>query len=128
MLTVNSQCKQIFAKRSCKPDKVRVLLNTPDEKIFCAREESPVAERNPARPFVLMYHGSLMERNGVGLAVQAVGRLRKTIPNIELRIYGRSNPYLESILESCRRDGLEGTVRHMGFRNLEGIVEGIREC
>ena len=81
VLTVNSQCKQIFSKRSCKPEKVRVILNTPDEKIFCAREASPVAERDPARPFVLMFHGSLVERNGVDLAVQAVRRLRKTIPN-----------------------------------------------
>lgn len=128
VLTVNAQCKQIFSRRSCKPEKVRVLLNTPDQKVFKPRAASPVAERNPARPFVLMYHGSLMERNGVDLAVQAVQRVRKTIPNLELRIYGRSNPYLESILESCRRDGLDGIIRPMGFRSLEGIVEGIHEA
>jgi len=128
VLTVNSQCKQIFCKRSCKPEKVRVLLNTPDEKVFKPRAASPDVARDPGRPFVLMYHGSLTERNGVGLAVQVVQRIRKTIPNVELRIYGRSNPYLESVLESCRRDGLESIIRPMGFRSLEGIVEAIHEA
>lgn len=128
VLTVNSQCRQIFCKRSCKPEKVRVILNTPDERIFKARDALPVAVRDPSRPFVLMFHGSLVERNGVDLAVEAVRRLRKSIPNVELRIYGRSNPYLESILKSSCTDGLDGAVRHLGVQSLEGIVEAIGQC
>ncbi len=128
VLTVNSHCKQIFSKRSCEPGKVQVVMNTPDERIFHHQEVSVAADRDPARPYVLMFHGSLVERHGVDLAVQAVTELRKTIPNIELRIYGQSTPFLESILESCRRDGLEGAVRYLGAKSLEDIVQAIGEC
>jgi hypothetical protein len=38
--------------------------------------------------FVIMYHGSLVERNGLSLAVETVAKLRASIPGAELRIYG----------------------------------------
>jgi glycosyltransferase involved in cell wall biosynthesis len=128
VVTVNAHCKQIFSKRSCEPGKIQVVMNTPDEKIFRLCEVSVAADPDPARPFVLMFHGSLVERHGVDLAVAAVSRLRKSIPNLELRIYGQSTPFLESIMDSCRRDGLGGSVRYFGSKTLEEIVQAIGEC
>src|SRR5262249_21545284 len=34
VLTVNLACKKIFASRGCEPEKIQVVMNTPDEKIF----------------------------------------------------------------------------------------------
>jgi glycosyltransferase involved in cell wall biosynthesis len=74
-----------------------------------------------------MYHGSLVERNGLELAIEAFSTIRQSIPGAELRIYGASNPFLEGVLARVESKGLTG-VRYLGARTLEGIVQAISEC
>ncbi len=75
IITVNTSCKRIFAERSCPPEKIRVVMNSPDEEIFPLRG---VSVHNPdgvtPKQLVLLYHGSLVERNGLDLAVDAVSK------------------------------------------------------
>jgi glycosyltransferase involved in cell wall biosynthesis len=75
-----------------------------------------------------MYHGSLVERNGLGLAVEAFARAKPLIPNSELRIYGSKNPFLEEVMASVKGLGLEGSVHYMGPQPLDQIVKAIEEC
>ena len=105
-------------------------MNSPAEEIFPFRAARSYASTNqdPTKRFVIMYHGSLVERNGVDLAVDALARVRETIPTAELRIYGRKSPFLESVLEQVRRLGLEGNVRYLGPKSLEELVQEIEDC
>jgi glycosyltransferase involved in cell wall biosynthesis len=75
-----------------------------------------------------MYHGSLVERHGLDLAVSALGKIRKTIPGAELRIYGGSTPFLERVMDSVRQSELCDAVRYFGAAKLERIPAAIREC
>jgi glycosyltransferase involved in cell wall biosynthesis len=75
-----------------------------------------------------MYHGSLVERNGLELAIDALARLRNTMPEVKLYIYGRSSPYLEQMMEKVRRLGLEESVRYLGGKTLEELVHEIEGC
>src|SRR5262249_57865465 len=34
VLTVNVACKKIYSSRSCHPDKIKVVLNSPDDNVF----------------------------------------------------------------------------------------------
>jgi glycosyltransferase involved in cell wall biosynthesis len=129
VITVNAACKRIFAERSCPPEKIRVVMNSPDEEIFPLRSVSVHnAEGLGARRFVLLYHGSLVERNGLDLAVDAVSKIRQTIPGVELRICGRSTPFLERVLEEVRLKGLQDYVRYLGPKRLEVMVGEIEAC
>src|SRR5712692_533747 len=69
VLTVNLACKKIYSERSCPPEKITVVMNTPDEGVFPSLP--PPANlchnENPARPFTILYHGSLVPRNGFDL-------------------------------------------------------------
>lgn len=128
VITVNTACKKIFSARSCSPEKIQVVMNAPDERIFkFARYEAIAANGHP-RPFVLMFHGSIVERHGLDLAVQAVQILETDIPEIELRIYGASTPFLESVLVSVKNLKLENRVRYFGPKTLEEIAAAIRDC
>lgn len=104
-------------------------MNTPDDEIFplCPPDTQPV-DAVPGGKFVIMYHGSIVERNGLGLAIEALAKVRHQIPAVELRIYGRSNAYLEQILETAKQDGLEESVSYRGPRRLEELVEEIKQC
>jgi glycosyltransferase involved in cell wall biosynthesis len=130
-VTVNEACRKILASRSCGPEKITVVMNSPDEEIFRFREPSTPAVVHPdiSKPFIVMYHGSLVERHGLDLAVQALIKVRNSIPSAELRIFGHSTPFLEQVLQSVDGLGLTNeAIRYLGPKNLEQIAFAISEC
>jgi glycosyltransferase involved in cell wall biosynthesis len=130
VLAVNEACRKIFSARSCPASKITVVMNSPDEGIFQFREppKETSSARDTAKPFVIMYHGSIVERHGLDLAVSALRKIRDSVPNAELRIYGRSTTFLEQVMDSVRNSELQHAVRHLGPKKLEQIAEAIREC
>lgn len=76
----------------------------------------------------MMYHGSLVERNGLDLAVDALARVRASVPSAELRIYGEATPFLDRVMDSVREKRLHEAVQYLGPKPLEQIVEAIEEC
>ena len=130
VLTPNAAFERLFAARSCPADKLHVVMNSPDENIFGYQDvgqQSP-APGDPAKPFVIMYHGALVERHGLDLVVLALEAIRHSIPNAELRVFGRPTPYVERVMELVRARGLQAAVRYLGARNLEQIAEAIDGC
>ena len=130
VITVNEACKRIFASRSCDSRKVGVVMNAPDGDIFPYRaaRSYPPFERSSGKPFVIMYHGSIVERNGLDLAIEALARVHKVISNAELKICGRNTPFLEQVLQQARALGLEQSIHYLGPKRLEELVEEIENC
>ncbi len=130
VLTVNRACKDLFASRSCRPEKVRVVMNSPDERIFPFRPAGRQAarDRRPTEPFVIMYHGSIVERNGLDLAVDALVRLRESVPTAVLRIYGSATPFLDHVMESATARGVDHLVHYLGPKSADDIATAIEGC
>ena len=129
-ITVNQACKRLFSERSCKTEKIAVVMNTPDTKIFPFHwaHEGLSDQQLQTRPFVFMYHGTLVERNGLDFAVAALAMFREKMPNIELRVYGPSTPFLEQVMEMVQTEGLDDIVHYLGPRRLEDLVPEIEAC
>ena len=129
VLTVNQACQKLFASRGCPPEKIHVVMNSPDEGIFKYRDaQRSLSERTRTEPFVIMYHGSLVERHGLDIGVRALGLIQEAIPLAELRIYGQRTPFLDRVLNSVQGSSLEKSVRYLGPRTLEQIAGAIDEC
>jgi glycosyltransferase involved in cell wall biosynthesis len=130
VFTVNLACKRIFASRSCRPEKIGVVMNSPDGEIFPFRTPQLHTCTNQARNkrFVIMYHGSLVERNGLDLAVAALARVRESVPAAELRIYGSRTPFLDRVMDAARSKGLDEAIRYFGPKRLEDLVPAIEDC
>ena len=126
VVTVNLACAKIFAERSCRQEKIQVIMNSPDEKKFGFEPIRDSPRWTAAKPFVLMYHGSIVERHGLDLGIRALGMARKKIPNAELRICGSPNSFWEGILQWPERER-EG-VRFLGPKTLEQIIQEIEQC
>lgn len=124
VVTVNIACKRIFSARSCRAEKISVVMNAPDGDIF--QFQAP-RERRPGR-FVIMYHGSIVERNGLDLAIEALARVPHNLPGVELRVYGRKTAFLEQVMEQARQKGLADCVHYLGPRRLEDLVGEIADC
>ena len=127
-VTVNVACKRIFSSRSCPPEKIAVVMNAPDGKIFPFRAPQERLSRDGDKRFVVMYHGSLVERNGLDVAVDALARVRETIPNAELNIFGAPTAFLDRVMETVRNKGLEEVVHYGGRKQIDDLVQEIDNC
>lgn len=128
VVTVNRACADLFVSRSCPPKKMNVVMNTPDERIFRFRPSRPVTTSRSNNRFVVMYHGALVERNGLDIAIEALDKVRDIIPQTELRVYGIPTPYLDRVMDLVGRKGLNGVIQYLGPRSLEQLVPAIEDC
>jgi glycosyltransferase involved in cell wall biosynthesis len=128
VITVNLACKKIFSGRSCKPEKILVVMNSPDEQIFSFSRYAGQPDRLQDGPFVIMYHGSIVERHGLDLAVEALRSIKKKIPQVELRVYGARTRFLDVVMDSLEQNGLRDSVSYFGPQNHEQIAKAIQQC
>jgi glycosyltransferase involved in cell wall biosynthesis len=132
VLTVNLACKKIYSSRSCQPDKIKVVINSPDDEVFHFQSGDVCRVHgkngNGSKPFVILYHGSLVHRNGFDLAVESLEKVRKNIPSARLMVCGKRTDFFEKVMESAQRRGLDRNVDYLGVRNLKEIVEAIEDC
>jgi len=132
VLTVNLACKKIYSSRSCQADKIKVVINSPDDEIFRFRggnaTDVKAKNGNGSDPFVILYHGSLVRRNGFDLAMESLEKVKKTISSVQLRVCGERTDFFEQVMQWAHQRGLDGNVDYLGLRDLKGIVEAIEEC
>jgi glycosyltransferase involved in cell wall biosynthesis len=132
VLTVNLACKKIYSSRSCQPHKIKVVINSPDDEIFGFQPGGVCAVNGKngdgTKPFVILYHGSLVQRNGFDLAVESLEKVKKTIPSVRLRVCGKRTSFFEKVMESARHRGLDRNVDYLGVCNLKEIVTAIEDC
>jgi glycosyltransferase involved in cell wall biosynthesis/peptidoglycan/xylan/chitin deacetylase (PgdA/CDA1 family) len=129
VLTVNKACQRIYSSRSCPAEKITVVINSPDDRIFKLRPPAAFpGKRDPIREFVVLYHGSLVHRNGFDLAVDAIEAVREKIPQAVLIVCGARTSFFDMVMESVRERRLEEKVRYLGQQNISEIVEIINHC
>jgi len=130
VVTASVTFKRIFSSRSCSAEKIAVVMNSPDGRIFPfypVKVGSPASQDRKER-FVIMYHGSIVERNGLGVAIDALAQVREAIPAAELRIYGARTAFLDRVMEMARSKNLQDAVHYLGPKMLEDLVGEIEKC
>jgi glycosyltransferase involved in cell wall biosynthesis len=95
---------------------------------FRKTESTDVSIARRAKKFVILYHGSLVERNGLDLAVAALLAVKPDIPCAELRIIGRRTPFLTQVLNSPAAHSCGAALQYLGEKTLEQVVEEIGRC
>jgi glycosyltransferase involved in cell wall biosynthesis len=126
VITVEERLRGILASRGVPISKIHVLMNLPDDRIFKPRPYVPVS--NAAKPFVIVYHGTLARRLGLDLAIEAVARIGEAIPSLELRIIGdgEERPVLVALRDKL---GLQHRVTFSnGFVPVQDIPELIADA
>lgn len=119
VFTPNITFRHLFISRGCPPEKIHVLMNSPQEEIF---QDS--ALRIPHSEFQLMFHGGIYHRHGLDLVLDAIGRLQDRIPRLRFHVYGEGD-WLEPFLGIVRARGLGDCVCYHGHVPLEEIASAI---
>lgn len=105
VMTVHDQYRELLVERGVPPEKVTVILNVPDERLFGGGQPPTW----PAGDLRLVYLGSLLERYGLGVALDAVEILRERIPGVRLAITGDGD-YRKEIERRLTQGGLGDSV------------------
>ncbi len=131
IVTVHEPYRQVLIQRGIKPQKISVLMNAPDDRIFsmAARETgkllSPASDGTQS--FTLVYHGTVVARYGLDVMLRAVALLRErgAVPNLHLVVYGKGDD-LPRLLALRDELGLGDAVyfhgKHVPLEQLPGLL------
>lgn len=104
VLTVGWPFEERLLKRGVPREKLSSVLNSADPKIFPEEKRSPPFQGEPTaeRPLVLMYHGTLSERNGIDIAIRAFAKARIVAPYLRLHLNGGGDalPHLRQLAQT----------------------------
>ena len=90
VITVSEHWRQALIARGVPADKCSVVMNVADEHVFQWSDEFVSRKRDNGR-FRLIYHGTIVQRYGLDLAIEAVDQVKDDIPGIELVILGKGD-------------------------------------
>jgi glycosyltransferase involved in cell wall biosynthesis len=126
VITVSEHWRQALIRRGVPEQKCSVIMNVADDTIFRPYSE---LEARPARSdhFRLIYHGSIHERYGLDLAIQAIDQVRSEIPNIHLTLVGQGE-YLSHIEKMIAERGLNQYVTIESLHLVEELPGIIQSC
>jgi glycosyltransferase involved in cell wall biosynthesis len=120
IICVNHPQRDTLVNRGINSAKVAVSLNVPDYK-WCKVSESIASDREESKKFRLVYHGTLVKRLGIDLAIQAVGKLVNRIPEIEFHIYGGGDD-MEDFIQLRDKLQLQQIVHFHGSFPLDELL------
>lgn len=84
VITVTELWRRTLISRGASADRVDVVMNTPDERLYPRREPRPEVPG----PIRLIYHGTVTHRYGIDLLLRAVAQARDRVP-LRLTLHGR---------------------------------------
>lgn len=127
-VTTNIAFRNLFIQRSCRPEKMHIVMNTPMERLFSnasirCRQAHPAPKRDA---FNLMYHGTIVHRHGLDIAIRAVRLASERIPNLRFHVYGEGD-FEKDAAKLVEDLDLNHIVRFHGQVSVEGIVQALQE-
>jgi glycosyltransferase involved in cell wall biosynthesis len=125
VVTVGWPFEEVLLQRGIPRKKLTSILNSTDPKLFpasrrCLSAYKPSNEK--ARPFILMYHGTLAGRNGLDTAIKALALARREVPRLRLDIQGRGE-HLPVLKKLAKELGVDDQVVFSDTCPSEKIVD-----
>lgn len=122
VITVSEHWREALIERGVSAHKCSVLMNLADENIFHLPEDGCPHLPNNSE-FRLIYHGAIVHRYGLDLAIRAIDQVRHDIPNVHLTILGLGYD-MDSLVQMVQELDLGDHVTiHRELRPAEELPE-----
>ena len=97
VITVGWPFEERLKSRGVPSRKLSQVLNSADPRLFPASRRTPPPSWAPGfdGPYIIMYYGTIAERNGLDTAVRALALALPRAPRLRLDIMGRGEPLPE---------------------------------
>lgn len=88
VVTIGQTVEELLLQRGVPASKLTNIHNSANPAFFPPSLRAPIATDEQPRPFILMYHGTVEERQGLDVAVRALVLARRHVPGLRLAIKG----------------------------------------
>ncbi len=123
LITTSYGFKQCLLDRGVKEEKITLILNTADPHIFNKPKSDWSFKKGNPR---FLYHGTVAERFGIHVAIEAIKKLKDKYPDIRFDIYGNYQiDYKEKLLALVQSSGLTANVffhEYVSLEEISGII------
>lgn len=123
VFTVTGQLREIYIQRGAKADKIRVMLNVPEPSHWLnGKVATPEIKHDT---FTMLCHGTIEDRYGHDVILDAMRLVREEIADIRLRISGHGSkaPTIEAMIAGR---GLEDVVDFLGWASHQQLIAEIK--
>jgi len=126
VITVGWPFERLLLQRGVSEKKLTIILNSADPRIFDPALRRPLrpGPYSAENPLILMYHGTLAERNGLDTALRALALALPDAPHVRFRIKGRGE-HLPALIDLTHELGLDEVVEFSAPCPFEELVEFI---
>ncbi len=91
VITVNDVRKEVIVDRGVPSNKIIVIMNTPDEKIFVKRDLKDFkAQLGLDGKFITVYVGGINPERNIEVIIKAMAKVQKDIPEIFFILFGHT--------------------------------------
>ena len=118
VVTVHEGLRALLARTGVPPERIGVVMNVPDPRIFAA---APGGPRDP-NDRTMLYTGTVATRYGVDVVVRAVAALAGKIPGLRFRVVGDGDA-VPAIAALARDLGIADRLAMDGPVSLDRIPE-----
>ena len=125
-LTCTNEMRDAFVARGADPARIGVVLNASPEEVFDVVRHPP--RGTGPEQFVVMCHGTVEERYGIGTAIEAVALLGDDVPGLKLAIMGTGS-YLPEAERQVEALGIGDRVDLNGrWVPIGELLDAIASC
>lgn len=126
VLTPNRAFREQFVARGCPRKKIQIIMNSPQEDLFQAADDIRAAQ-SAADQFVVMFHGTLVERHGLATALEALAGVQREILGLRFVVYGDGD-FVPAFTKKIDELELNDLVDYRGHVSIEEIARIIPKC
>jgi glycosyltransferase involved in cell wall biosynthesis len=108
VITVTELWRQALIERGQPAGKITVVMNVADNRIFYREAATDAFDDDGC--FRLIYHGTIAQRHGLDLLLNAINVVRQTAPDVHLILHG-DGEYRRSLESLADKLGLQDQVQ-----------------
>jgi glycosyltransferase involved in cell wall biosynthesis len=101
VIVANHNFEQNLIKRGAAPNKITVVNNVADPKIF-NRDAYRELRQQPRQPFTMLYPGTIAPRYNLDIAIRALPQLLATSNDFRLQIVGPKVAHVDELVELAK--------------------------
>ncbi len=89
VITVTPECVRLLENRGIIMEKISLIMNSADEKMFKYSDER--FNKNGSAKFKFVYHGTIAKRFGLHFFIKSFPKVLKAVPGVEFHLIGSFN-------------------------------------
>lgn len=127
VITVNNTIKELYISRGVIKEKITVIMNSPDEKLYLKKDLTEFKTKLELdKRFVLVYVGGINYERNIEVIIKAMSKVRQKIPSIFFLLFGhmygqKGEEYKEQLKDLIKKLGLKDKIYFGGKLEPEEV-------